>query len=245
MPNPSSNVDTSAVVEHAIITEIDVGDANPIGEVLNPDAAEVPVPLATEHPSENAMENQEGATSSKKNKKDIPCSYLPYFTKGASGLRAFIRKYRIPEDVSIALHPEGEELVYGLDHVNVPLMAVTEGGFRFPMNEFIRVVLFSYKIAPDQLISNSYRIINCALELKRRHGLAFSVGDLFTIYSMSRNKDYGRYFFTTLPNEAQIFKSLPDSDKWVDFYIVVTGNYASTKNTDLCPVPTEKGNLGW
>lgn len=250
--NPSSSadaaedVDTSAAVERAIVAEIDGGDEVNLSESTpNPPDTEVPVANVAEQSGGDAPLNQEGATSTKKKKKEQPCPYLPYFTKGARGLKAFTRKYGIPDDVTIALHPKGEALVYGPGHVNVPLMAITEGGLRFPMNEFVRAVLFSYRIALDQLTSNSYRIINCALELKRRHGLAFSVGDLFGIYSMSRNKNYGRYFFATLPNKAQIIESLPDFDKWADFYLVVSGNYAPTENTDLCPVPTEKGNLGW
>lgn len=174
----------------------------------------------------------------------MACPYLPYFTKGANGLKAFVRKYRIPEDVTIVLHLKGEELAYGPDHINVPLMEITEGGVRFPLNEFVWTVLFAYRLAPDQLSVNTYRIINCALALKRRHGLAFIVGDLLGIYLMSRNSSYGCYFFATLPNKAQIIESLPDSDKWDDVYIVVSGNFAPVENSYLSPVPTEKGDLG-
>ncbi|KAH7850320.1 hypothetical protein Vadar_030977 [Vaccinium darrowii] len=95
--NPSSSADTtsdvdiSAAIERTIVAEIDEG-GDLSGEVPNPNYAEVPVPLSAEHSGGNASENQEGATSLKKKKKET----------------------------------SGKELIYGPDHVNVPLMAVTE-----------------------------------------------------------------------------------------------------------------------
>lgn len=110
-----------------------------------------------------------------------------------------MKKYDISEGVSVTLHPKGMPLNYGSNHINVPLMAITEGRVRFPMNTFIRAVLNTYYLSPDQLNANSYKIINSAYELKLRDKLELRVWDLFNIYAMSRNSKFGRYFIMTRP----------------------------------------------
>lgn len=147
-----------------------------------------------------------GASSS--GKKEPSCAYLHYFTKGDAGYARFVDKYDIPEGVSVTLHPKGTVLNYVPNHINIPLMAITKGGVRFPMNTFIRAVLNTYHLPPDQLSANSYRIINSVYELKLRDNLELQVWDLFEIYAMSRNAKFGRYFLMTRPEKKQIVEHL-------------------------------------
>lgn len=124
-------------------------------------------------------------------------------------------------------------------------MAIIEGGVRFPMNEFTRAFLNAYELSPDQLTCNSYRIINSAYELKLKDNLDLRIWDLLDIYAVSRNKSFGRYFLMTRPKRRQIVEHIPDSEKWAEQHLVVSGNFAVPSDEDLFPIPTRKGNLGW
>lgn len=98
------------------------------------------------------VESWEGRTSggaSSSRKKDPSYPYLNYFTKGDAGYTKFVEKYDIPEGVSVTLQPKGVPLTYGLNHLNVLLMAITRDGVRFPMNTFIWAMLNTYFLSPD------------------------------------------------------------------------------------------------
>ena len=67
--------------------------------------------------------------------------------------------YNVPEDVDIAYCHEGDIDIQRHRGVNIiffPLMAILEGGIRFPIDPLIIGTLRFYSLCPDQLPSNFY-----------------------------------------------------------------------------------------
>lgn len=218
--------------------------ATSIGSEQDADAAEeVEQAILAEIGVARSDDSNPSDKASGSGKKKVPsCPYLHYFTNGEAGYNKFLEKYDIPEGVIVTLIPKGMLPSYGPNHLIVPLMAITEGGVRFPMNNFIRAVLNTYSLSPDQLTINSYRVINSAYELKVRDNLELRVWDLFELYAMSRNAKFGRYFLMTRPKKRQIVDRLPDSDHFQDICVMVSGDYCLPITEDPFPVPTLRGD---
>ena len=81
---------------------------------------------------------------------------MGYFYLLALGvpLAAFKAAYGVPEDVDIAYCHEGDitlQRCVGLNLAFFPLMAILEGGVRFPIDPLIIGTLRFYDLCPEQL----------------------------------------------------------------------------------------------
>lgn len=85
--------------------------------------------------------------------------YAHYISKAKGELEEFRRKYQILDDIIVEPFKE-ERLVFLVDYVIFPLIAITEGRVQFPFHPFLRGYLAQYELTPCQLSINSYRIIN-------------------------------------------------------------------------------------
>ena len=86
---------------------------------------------------------------------------MGYFYLLALGvpLAAFKAAYGVPEDVDIAYCHEGDITLQRRAGPNVaffPLMAILEGGVRFPIDPLIIGTLRFYDLCPEQLPPNFY-----------------------------------------------------------------------------------------
>ncbi|KAI8572479.1 hypothetical protein RHMOL_Rhmol01G0202300 [Rhododendron molle] len=92
-----------------------------------------------------------------------PCPYWDCFTD-QEGIDLFRTTYHIPNDVIISTIPR-PRIRFSDEHITVPLMAITEGGLRFPMHRILREILHYFELTPCQLSVNSYRIIHLIIKL--------------------------------------------------------------------------------
>lgn len=70
-------------------------------------------------------------------------------------------KFSIPQDVHIEYCPKGNIENDSLPKVVLfPLMAVLEGGVRFPVDSFLLRTLSFYELSLDQCLPNFYRVVN-------------------------------------------------------------------------------------
>ncbi|KAI8571318.1 hypothetical protein RHMOL_Rhmol01G0110300 [Rhododendron molle] len=111
------------------------------------------------------------------------------------------------------------------EHITVPLMAICEAGLRFPLHPFLRELLAKFGLVPHYFAINSFRIVMAVIKLKELHNLEFTVADLFHTYIMSRHGKTERRYLSTHSNKEPLIDGLPDTDKWANFYIEVSGNY--------------------
>ena len=140
------------IIEPPVIVDLSNGDEEP-----TPSHAAEPNPIDQNPPERGEGEEQAPKTQRSEacvlefgeDWEEVPipkygegeCSYLKEFDpQHPERLAAFREKYEIPDDVEIELLL-GDRIYYGDDHITVPLMAITEGGLRFPFPKMIRQFL--------------------------------------------------------------------------------------------------------
>ena len=77
-----------------------------------------------------------------------------YLLSSEASLATFRAAYSVPEDVDIAYYHEGDIDIQrrrGVNTVFFSLMAILEGGIRFPVNPLVIGTLRFYGLCPDQL----------------------------------------------------------------------------------------------
>lgn len=75
----------------------------------------------------------------------------------------------------------GNRIVYKDDWITVPLMAITEGGLRFPLPKLVHQLLYMYELALHQVVVNVYRVVCSVIKLVERHNIPVTVYDLIGI----------------------------------------------------------------
>lgn len=156
-----------------------------------------------------------------------PCKFLHYFSGEPGEYWNFTQKYQIPEDVSVRLGPQSHgDVRYQEGHLTFPLMAIIEGGVRFPLDPFVRRFLRTLTLSSNQISVNTYRIICSISELRRRYDLPFGLEELFGAYKVSRSGNPPRWYLSSRTKfEELLIEGLPDSEEWASSYVVVSGNF--------------------
>ncbi|KAI8535328.1 hypothetical protein RHMOL_Rhmol10G0165600 [Rhododendron molle] len=99
-----------------------------------------------------------------------PCPFLgQYFNGTPAAYAEFKRVFNISPNVEVRLllNRDPKNLPLRQGELIFPLMAITEGGIRFPLHQFVRQVLRTLNLNTSQLTMNSYRIIMSVIELRR------------------------------------------------------------------------------
>jgi len=97
-----------------------------------------------------------------------------YLLSSEAALATFRAAYNVPEDVDIAYCHEGDIDIQrrrGVNTVFFPLMAILEGGIRFPIDPLVIGTLIFYGLCPDQLPYNFYLVVSCVNRLNQLFGL--------------------------------------------------------------------------
>ena len=80
----------------------------------------------------------------------------------AASLATFRQKFDIPDDVEVVYCHESKIILHRWEHIAFfPLMAILEGGVRFPMDTHLLNTLRYYGLCPNQLPPNFYRVVSC------------------------------------------------------------------------------------
>jgi len=84
-----------------------------------------------------------------------------YLLNTKVSLATFRQMFNIPEDVDVAYCHESEIALHrGANTAFFPLMAILEGGVRFPVDPLLLNTLRFYGLCPDQLPPNFYRVVS-------------------------------------------------------------------------------------
>lgn len=233
---------TSAQIPDIQIVEIRNPEADNTGSLYEP---------TTENPTtEFNPEDQQTEDDPPKPKASVKGAnvYLEYFDGKRGSYRAFRQKYNIPEDVEVR-PVRDEDITFSDDHITVPLLSITEGGLRFPVNLLLRQFLFEYQINPRYLAMNSFRIINSLHVLREKFGIIFNLPDLVGVYNVSRNSPSERRFLSlrSTPKEPRpyLIDHLPDSDPWANDFVEVRGNFEFGPDDDgIYSIPRQNTVIG-
>ena len=128
-------------------------------------------------------------------------------------LPSFRAAYNIPEDVDIAYCHEDDIALQRCPHVVFfPLMAILEGGVRFPIDPFILNTLRFYGLYPNQLPPNFYRVVSCVSCLNQIYRLQLNYHDINFMYSLCCNIRVD-YYLKVRDVQIQLISCLPDSNR--------------------------------
>ena len=145
----------------------------------------------------------------------------------------FRQKYRIPDDVDLRLNEPNDFLdnyTPGLDVIHIPVMAIVEGGVRFPLSTLLCQTLNFYNICPMQCKVNTFRVIMGVDRLNSILGTVLGPKEIRDVYSLCRHGEppYREYYLKHRGTPPPLVTQLPDSSKGGndDFFIVTGGWYA-------------------
>ena len=104
----------------------------------------------------------------------------------AANMNRFREQFSIPEDVKIKLLPRDANLnKLDGDGIIFPLLAIPEGGVRFPLSPLIREVLAFWGLCPRQGTGNFYRVLSSIEALNRLLGLRLGFSAVRHCYMLS------------------------------------------------------------
>ena len=138
-----------------------------------------------------------------------------YHLSSEASLATFRAAYGVPEDVDIAYCHEGDIDIHRRCVVNTiffPLMAILEGGIRFPVDPLVIGTLRFYGLCPDQLPPNFYRVVSCISRLNQLFRLQLNHHDINFMYSLCENID-SDYYLKTRDNRVRLISCLPDLNR--------------------------------
>ena len=114
-----------------------------------------------------------------------------------ASLANFRAVYDIPKDVEVAYCHEGDITLQWCPYVVFfPLMAILEGGVRFPLDPLDPLILSTlrfYELCPDQLPPNFYRVVSCVSQLNRLYELQLDHHDINFMYNLCGNIRFDYY----------------------------------------------------
>ena len=105
-----------------------------------------------------------------------------------ASLATFRQKFDIPYDVEVAYCHESEIALHRGGHTAFfPLMAILEGGVRFPVDPLLLDTLRYYGLCPDQLPPNFYWVVSYVNRLNHTFGLQLNHYDINHMYNLCGN----------------------------------------------------------
>ena len=127
--------------------------------------------------------------------------------------KIWCQQFDIPGDVEVAYYHESEIALHrGHGTTFFPIMAVLEGGVRFPVDPLVVSTLRYYGLCPDQLPPNFYWVVCCVSRLNHTFDLQLDHYDINHMYSLCGNKT-SNYYLKTRDNWVRLISCLPYSNR--------------------------------
>ena len=144
-----------------------------------------------------------------------------------ASLANFREVFNIPRDVDVAYCHEGDIAFHRRSRSNIaffPLMAILEGGVRFPVDPLLLSTLRFYGLCLDQLPPNFYQVVSCVSRLNRIYWLQLNHHDINFMYNLYGNLK-SNYYLKVRDVRVQLISCLLDSNRnSAGEYIRVNGN---------------------
>ena len=122
----------------------------------------------------------------------------------------------------------------GLSIAFFPLMAILEGGVRFPVSPLLLNNLRFYDLSPEQLLPDFYPVVSCVDRLNQIYDLQLNHHDINFMYSLCGNKNTN-YYLKVRNYRVWLISCLPDSNRnLAREFVWVSGTWFADKL--LCPL---------
>uniref|UniRef100_A0A2N9IEH2 Uncharacterized protein n=1 Tax=Fagus sylvatica TaxID=28930 RepID=A0A2N9IEH2_FAGSY len=150
---------------------------------------------------------------------------LARYVNTPEAMERFRRHYGVLDDVHLAYRFWENAITGEPGDVIIPLVAIIEGGVRFPIDPLLADFLDYFRISPTQISPNIFRIVNGVAELNRRLGFNLTVHDIIATYFLRTTQHEA---FSLRPRDVNntLVNSLPDTNKeMTDDFLLVRGNW--------------------
>ena len=126
-------------------------------------------------------------------KKTVKGGKLCRFVNMLEAMAVFRHVYEIPNGVGLKYVHWSDALVPAAGNLLLPVVAIVEGGVRFPMDPLLADFLGHLRLTPSQVNPNVFRIVMGTVELNRRLGLDLGIHDILRTYILHHNSKTDAY----------------------------------------------------
>uniref|UniRef100_A0A2N9IY35 Uncharacterized protein n=1 Tax=Fagus sylvatica TaxID=28930 RepID=A0A2N9IY35_FAGSY len=159
-------------------------------------------------------------------KKTVKGGKLCRFVNTPEAMAVFRHVYEIPNDVGLRYVHWSNALVPAAGNLLIPVVAIVEGGVRFPMDPLLADFLDHLRLSPSQVNPNVFRIVMGTVELNRRLGLELGIHDILRTYILHHNSKTEAYSLRPRDIDFTLVNGLPDTNRGFDEdYLIVSGEW--------------------
>uniref|UniRef100_A0A2N9EVC8 Uncharacterized protein n=1 Tax=Fagus sylvatica TaxID=28930 RepID=A0A2N9EVC8_FAGSY len=159
-------------------------------------------------------------------KKKVKGGKLCRFVNTPEAMAVFRHVYEIPNDVGLRYVHWSDALNPATGDLLIPVVAIVEGGIRFPMNPLLADFLDYLRLSPSQVNPNVFRIVMGTVELNRRLGLELGIHDILRTYILHHNTKTEAYSLRPRDVDFTLVNGLPDTNRGFDEdYLIVSGEW--------------------
>uniref|UniRef100_A0A2N9HKZ0 Uncharacterized protein n=1 Tax=Fagus sylvatica TaxID=28930 RepID=A0A2N9HKZ0_FAGSY len=155
-------------------------------------------------------------------------SKLARLVNSEESMARFRELYRVPSSIRLAYYDIKNFPVINDDEIMLPVMAVVEGGVRFPLHPLLTTFLQIVNATPSQVSVNTIRIIMGVVALNRLLGTNLRVGEILKVYQyMCPGEESKTLCYLKARNlQQKLVNGLPDTNKGYDKdYLRVSGDW--------------------
>ena len=132
----------------------------------------------------------------------------------ALSISLFRKEYKVPATVEIRLDGPDDGFTYSDGWMPFWLVAVVEGGVRFPLHPLLRECLREWGLSPCQLLPNGYKIIMGAVRLNEILSINLGVPDIEEAYDLCKSAEGHTYYLRLRVHRTAFVTALEDSYKY-------------------------------
>ena len=140
-------------------------------------------------------------------------------------MAVFPHHYGIPDEVQLEYRYWENIFPKESGDPVIPVVAILEGGFHFPMDPLLVDFLNYFNLSPTQVSPNIFRLVMGVMELNRRLGLELTTYDIVATYTLYSTK-HEAYSLRPRHTERTLVNGLLDTNKDMsDDYLLASGSW--------------------